>query len=225
MNILDEHKYNEFSNILSGCRTVLDAYHFAEIYIKKNPEMKGLVYSMVNGKRYESIMDFKTVKSVIESLNECQFRDDADEIIELYSKKTFDSIQKRSLSKISKNKPSRPLNYQKHETKLNINTDEKINLVSKMCPHCGHPCTTSVDSTYVICGYIDIRSGYDWKGCGKDWCFKCGKILCKSWDTNQLFLEMNRYHDHECCKNHAKENSRQYPEEYCYCENQNVKRI
>ena len=40
---------------------------------------------------------------------------------------------------------------------------------------------------YVICGYINSNKGYDWNGCGKDWCAKCNKMLCKSWDLNQLW--------------------------------------
>jgi hypothetical protein len=53
----------------------------------------------------------------------------------------------------------------------------------------------------------------------------CGKMLCKNWFNHELFVEMNRFHDTECCKNHAKENNKIYPDDYCMCQNTHVNRI
>lgn len=224
MNIIDTNKYVEFKNILSGCRTILDAYYFAELYIKKNPEMKGLVYSMINGKRYDNALDFKTMKSILDSLNDCEYMDSAREIIDMYTSKNIDNTQIRSLLKISANKPIRPPNKIDNEKVISVVSNDKPNLITRPCPHCSHLCSVDPGSEYVICGYTNMKVGYDWKGCGKDWCFLCGKILCKTWDTNELFLEMNRYHDSECCKNHSRENFRKYPEEYCSCQSKHVNR-
>ena len=50
------------------------------------------------------------------------------------------------------------------------------------------------DTDYAICGYNEeTNEGYDWNGCGCDWCFKCGKILCKKWQANDLFILTNTY--------------------------------
>ena len=73
------------------------------------------------------------------------------------------------------------------------------------------------NTAYVICGYPDANRGYDWKGCCSDWCFSCGKMLCKTWDRDDLNVESNRFHDDECCKIHAKKNGHSYPKDYCNC--------
>jgi hypothetical protein len=218
MNIIDKNKYEEFRHILTGCRTILDAYYFGEKYNKHNSEMKQLVSSMSNGKRYEQVIDLNNMSSTLETLNNCLYREDAEEIIN--TKKTSDTTQMRTLMRISKNKPSRPIN----RVKLELPVEKKL-FITKNCPHCDHPCKSGSDTEYIICGYNDARTGYDWKGCGRDWCFKCEKILCKSWDTNQLFVPMNRTHDTECCKQFSKENNRHYLEEFCQCHNENVCRV
>lgn len=223
MNIIDEKKCAEFKHILSGCRTVLDAYYFAELYINKNPEMKSIVHSMVNGKRYDTVLDFKTLKSTLELINECQYREDADDISDTNAKKTCDIVQIRSFTRISRNKPNRPINLDKKVQSI-TKIDKPIELVMKHCPHCNHKCTTNFDASYVICGNIDPKGGFDWKGCNKDWCFTCGKMLCKNWYNHDLFVEMNRFHDSECCKIHAKENDKTFPDDYCMCSNIHVKR-
>jgi len=215
---IDKNKYDEFKHILSGCRTILDAYYFGFLYNKHNVEMKGLVGSMINGKRYEQVIDLKTMSSTLETLNNCVYREDAEEIIE--TKKTLDTTQLRTLMRMAKNKQSRPIN----RPRIDPPAEKKI-LVTKNCPHCLRECKTDVNVEYTICGYSDQHVGYDLQGCTKDWCFKCGKMLCFSWGQDELFLPMNRYHDDECCKLHAKENFKQYLEEYCHCSNNNVCRI
>lgn len=214
---IDKNKYDEFKQILSGCRTILDAYYFGEIYNKYNAEMKSLVSSMINGKRYEQVIDLKTMSSTLETLNNCVYREDAEEIIE--TKKTLDTTQLRTLMRIAKNKQMRPVN----KPKIDPPVEKKI-CVTKNCPHCSRECKNDINVEYTICGYNDPHVGYDLQGCTKDWCFKCGKMLCKSWGPDELFLPMNRYHNSECCKIHAKENSKQYLEEYCQCSNDNVSR-
>ena len=226
MNLIDRAKYDEFSNVLSGCRTILDAYHFSEKYSRNNPEMKSLISSMINGKRYEQLLDFKTMKYALENLDNIYYRDDADEFIELYCKKTTDVAQIRALTRIAKNKILRPTNKPKFDTAITVSTINEDNyMVTKKCPHCKNDCKTDAAVSYVICGYTNTHKGYDWSGCGKDWCFKCEKILCKMWEPNKLYVELNRSHDGECCKRHAKENNYSYPEDYCQCSNDNVTRI
>lgn len=221
MNI-DKNKYYEFSHVLSGCRTILDSYHFAEKYSKNNPETKSLVFSMINGKRYEQILDLKTMRVLVEMLDNVKYKDEADEIIKRYSEKTNDTTQLKTLARITRSKILRPIGEIKQP--IQINTEIVPELVSKICPHCDEDCIAPIDAEYTICGYTNSKTGYNLVGCGKDWCFKCGKILCKKWDTHQLFLGTNKYHDGECCKKHAKDNNKLYPEEYCQCSNINVQR-
>jgi hypothetical protein len=215
MNIYDKNKYNEFNTILSGCNTILDAHYFAEIYVKYNPEMRTLVHSMINGKRYGYALSFKSMMSGIQLINSFIYKDEADEATDLYTKKTKDIIQLKTLKKISKNKIVRD----------DINIEKKNQKIQKNCPHCLHVSIYNNDKSYVICGYEDDHKGYDWKGCGKDWCFKCEKKLCKIWESDKLFLLLNRYHDESCCKTHACDNNENYLDNYCQCSNSNVTRF
>lgn len=225
MDILDKNKYVEFSHILSGCRTITDAYFFAEIYIKSNPEMNTLIYSMVNGKRYDQVLDLKTIKSVLENANEQKYKDDAEEYCENFIQKTNDPIQKKTFNRIVKDKPHKPADMMKKKVESTCDAIVLAQLVTKQCPHCGSGNTCGVDTKYTICGYSNSLTGYDWKGCGKDWCFECGKMLCKSWDTNKLLLQSNRFHGENCCKHHASISNRDYIQNYCQCSNKNVCRL
>ncbi len=222
MNLIDRAKYNEFTNVLFGCRTIMDAYYFAEKYSKNNPEMKNVISSMINGKRYEQILDFKTIKSVLENLDNIHYRDDAEEFIERYCKQTTDIAQIRALTRVTKNKILRPSNKPKISTTFISEIREDNYMVTKKCPHCKNDCRADANTGYVICGYTNTHKGYDWCGCGKDWCFKCEKMLCKSWEPNQLYVAVNRNHDGNCCKRHASETQHNYPEDYCLCSNENV---
>lgn len=222
MNILDKNKYVEFSHILSGCRTITDAYFFADIYLKSNQEMRTLIYSMINGKRYDQVLNLKSVKCALEVTNEEKYKEDADEYMENYVQKTYDNIQKKTFNRIIKNKPNKPHDIIKK--KLNISECVQQVYITKNCPSCDCPSKCPIDTKYTICGYANSATGYDWKGCGKDWCFECGKMLCKSWDVNKLHLPMNRFHDIECCEHHSILNKKDYMQNYCQCCNKNVNR-
>lgn len=220
-------KYIEFKNILSGCRTILDAFYFGDLYIKRNPEMRGLVYSMINGKRYDdNTTDYKTISNMLISLDKCVYEDDANQLLKLTSFKHFDKIQTRAFNRIINSKPGKPSKYSNQTSKIitlqlvdkNILPKDSIkSTIIKKCPHCNHDCVAKHDDTYVICGYTDDKIGYDHIGCKKDWCFKCEKILCKSWDIDKLYVDKNRSHNEECCKKHAKEYNKNYIDDYCQC--------
>lgn len=223
MDILDKNKYVEFSHILSGCRTITDAYFFAEIYLKSNPEMGTLIYSMINGKRYDQVLDLKSIKSALEITNDQKYKEDADEYMENYIQKTSDNIQKKTFNRIIRYKPHKPHDMVKKKSDMLECGIQQV-YITKNCPHCESPTTCPIDTKYTICGYANSATGYDWKGCGKDWCFECGKMLCKSWDANKLLLQMNRFHDVECCEHHACLHNKDYIQNYCQCSNKNVNR-
>ena len=96
---------------------------------------------------------------------------------------------------------------------FNIYRDEIIN---KTCPHCNINLSLSKDCLYVICGYTN--ENYEWLGCGRDWCGKCNKMLCKSWDKDNLDIIENRNHNDKCCKEYAKENKLN-EDLFCNCVN------
>jgi hypothetical protein len=246
MNIICDHKYNQFKNVLSGCRTILDAYYFAEIYSKRYPDMKNIVYSMIHGKRYDSVLDFRTMKNVMAELNEQVYKEDALIMAENIINKISDPIQINTLTRIANSKASKPFVQQEQPPKftqfvskldimkkydglqhIKLKLDmfsDMYDIVTKKCPHCQHDCNAKQNSTYVVCGYSDENVGYDWEGCGKDWCFQCEKILCKTWDQDKLYLESNRVHNTSCCVTHAHTHGKNYPNDYCQCTTKHVSR-
>lgn len=234
MDIIDENKYNEFKNILLGCKNMSDAEYFADLYIKKNPETKKLVMALLHGKKYISgCRDFRFMQKLIEKCNECQTQDEVIDIIkEHFSHKENNSVQYKTLMRIAKTKKLSLDTFITHNTRESNNKlvfsrkDKSNNIIVKYCPHpnCGKPYRGSNDTKYVICGYDNDNRGYDWIGCQKDWCFSCGKMLCKIWEKHQLYVDCNRIHDSECCKKHAIDNKKNYPLDYCTCNNKYVKR-
>ncbi len=111
--------------------------------------------------------------------------------------------------------------FNQTSTKKKCKPDEII----KKCPHdnCGKEYIGNINTNHVICGYGDIHNGYNWEGCQRDWCFACGKKLCKSWDNDKLYLEPNRIHNSECCKQYCLFHKESY-DNYCHCNNKYVNR-
>jgi hypothetical protein len=232
MNTICEHKYNQFKNILSGCRTIYDAYCFVDIYSKKNPEMKNILLSMVNGKRYENIVDFRTIKQILEDLSKIEYYEDAQ--IFLKDLNLNDKLQLNMLQYYSKNKKCKIIDITKliNIDNNEINTDNIYNIskndlpkIEKKCPHCSHTTNVPIDTNHIVCGFGIFQEGYDWNGCLNDWCFQCEKMLCKTWDKDSLMVPQNRIHNSECCKKHAIKNNKIYPVDYCMCNNWYVQRL
>ena len=218
MNIIDENKYRELKNILSGCSTFTDAALFGELYRKKNPEMKTLIYGFLKGRRYLNNKDFITMQNLLERCNNCIYTEDVYQIINdnFPNRNNENDIQYQTLIRIAKNKVSKFTSSNAVPT--NSSNRVLYPFFVKKCPHCGNPFHGNSETNYVVCGYNNITQGYDWVGCQNDWCFVCGKMLCKSWERNKLFVESNRIHDSECCKKHAKLHNKSYLDEYCQCQ-------
>jgi hypothetical protein len=216
MDIIDENKYREFKNILSGCKTITDARYFGDLYIKRNPESKRMVISLLNGKKYGNKKDIKTFQKLLEKCVEMTSYEIIEMIQENYNlKDKDDDIQIRTLMRVAK--------YKKGHANSKIKK-AKNGEITKNCPYCNHTYSGTAETTHVICGYNDNHSGYDWNGCQRDWCFSCGKKLCKSWDENKLWLECNRIHNNICCHQHAEKSGSNYESEYCKCSNKYVHR-
>ena len=208
----NKNKYNEFDNILSGCKTIVDAYYFGDIYIKSNPEMNTLVKSMINGKKYDKSINFSNMITCINSINKYVYKDEIMEIADNYMKQTNDIIQLKTIKRF----------LSKKQIRKNITNYPHV----KKCPHCNYK-ETNINNhklSYVICGYINENKGYDWVGCGKDWCYTCCKKLCKNWSDDKLYELSNRFHDCNCCLYKASVNNENYLDTYCQCSNKYVDR-
>lgn len=226
-----EETYIIFNNILSGCRTMIDSFYFAEKIINLNIIYKDLLIGMIHNTKYDKILDMRTIAHTLNQLNFVEYREDIDEFIDKNIKNNIDSIQLNTFLKIGLNKKIKSYNIDKNKNikfQLSLfnkpNKVEEIinhNLITKHCPHCNIICKIPNDSEYVICGYLNNK-GYDWDGCGKDWCPKCDKILCKSWDKNKLFVSLNRIHNSICCKEFSENNILDY-NNFCKCSSQNIK--
>ena len=121
------------------------------------------------------------------------------------------AIQNEVISKI--------LSHKQNETYI------ELPKVSKPCPHCGKINSAPIGTKYIVCG-IDTVGIIPFTGfehhCLKDWCFVCGKKLCKSWFEHQLYDTTKRHHDIECCKKDATQKNVSYKHEYCQCHTSNV---
>ena len=151
--------------------------------------------------------------NLLDKLGNYIYRDDARGLVEKIFKRTVDLIQRNSVIRIISRKPPKS-NIISNKT-INSKHRHHADMIDKNCPHCGKSSKQSSSSTYVICGYND--RGFDWVGCGNDWCFRCGKKLCKTWYNNDLFIKTNRFHNEKCCKVMAYKNNESYNKLYCKC--------
>jgi hypothetical protein len=212
MELIDENKYNELKYILSGCYTYTDAIFISELYLKNNPNLKIIIQQIIDGKKYMGQYDYKVFMKIFERYNNItSYSDILQNINELYKS---DDLYYKTIIRL--------LKYKKD--KIELSKDENNDNILKKCPHCGIPNSGSCKTIYMICGYGDLKDGFDWKGCGKDWCFVCGKMLCKKWLDDKLFCEPNKIHDSICCLQHANNNNQNYLTDYCQCSHKYVHR-
>jgi hypothetical protein len=248
MNIVDENKYNEIKNILLGCKNLDDAKYFMDFYIKKNPESKKLTTSIMYGKIYnDECLSHSDFLEIMNKMNNCMYQEQCAKLInELKLPKNNNDIQFKTLIRIMNNKKKAEkvceeftnvnnFSYNKGTLMFpsynpnSITNPSKIckkykhNEIQKECPHCGEIYNGAPTTTHVICGYSDNRNGYNWSGCQRDWCFSCEKKLCKSWHDNKLWLEPNKIHNSDCCKQSCSKNTENY-NNYCQCNNKYVNR-
>ena len=212
--------YNKIKIITSGCRTILDC---EELLYKLllDESKKNLIHSHIQTKNFGNIISLSNLKNILEELNKLKYREDVYEQINKLTKKTDDISQLKTFIRIANSKPLRP----QYITLKEIRERNQLSVIKKECPHCSHENLLNPETDYTICGYNEeTNEGYDWNGCGGDWCFKCGKMLCKKWQSDDLFILTNRFHDDKCCKNHAIKNNLNYPDNYCMCKNLYVSR-
>ena len=65
MSIISDEEYNQFKSILSGCKNIVDSFHFAELYLQKNPNMRNISTSLIYGKEYDNgFANLTSVKNI-----------------------------------------------------------------------------------------------------------------------------------------------------------------
>lgn len=207
--------YNQLKAILSGCDTISDALPFCNAYATKYPEHRSMIFSYTNGCMYRDTIDIRTKQSILYDVLASPSRNNAIDIISRITDKTHDDIYMKTLDRIAN---------KKHYIKTEKKSVSILPNISKKCPHCSHVINMPENTDYIICGYQNAVNGYDWNGCGREWCFRCDKILCKKWELDSLHLHINRQHDDTCCLTHAKKNNKIYPDDYCQCNIINVSR-
>jgi len=165
---------------------------------------------------HEKGIGFTEFFKIIHKLKRYKSRDDLVKIVDKVLVDITDPIQRSTIIRIVNNQPpNRFDDFYMNNSKYQKQQD----LIEKNCPHCGRLNLCHKSITYIVCGYGN--KGFD-EGCRRDWCFKCGKKLCKSWYENELFNKDNRYHNERCCKFAAYKNGESYIN-YCICEKFRVK--
>jgi len=216
-------EYKHFKDFYNRFRCATTNHERVKIYgdiirsVEKKKEID-LINSFINKPFSSKIIELDDFLKYIITLNNIKYKPDADELKEKIIQETEDISQINTILRIIKNKPVPDVTDQ-HQVEA---TPSIISIIKK-CPHCTKEYHGDNTLTYVICGY-EGQTGYDWNGCGKDWCFSCGKLLCKKWDTHSLFTDTNRKHDNKCCHRHARKTNRNYTTDYCMCVNKFVHR-
>jgi hypothetical protein len=215
MNDSDIELYKKYKIVVQGLYTIDDFNNMIDQHnLGKNDIVKNTLLSFFKSKNISTHnkIGLFAMYQLLKTSSTCEYHED---VMDKYSgtiKKIKDNFQANTITRLLRTKTNKPYDIIVKEPKLYM----------KECPHCSSEYVTSdKDKEYVVCGYED---GYDWRGCRKDWCFKCGKKLCKIWDIDNLYIMFNRYHNNKCCLNHAKKNGFDYEKDYCHCAGSNVDR-
>lgn len=202
--------YVQMRALYNGCSSTIDAMNISECLFETYPEHKQLIISYRDSLIFPDTVDTTTKIASIASIVDTTDRDKAIQLKNSLTSRSTDTIYSKSLERAVHSK-----------RKYHTNITYAKEYMTRICPHCGVNMRMEEDTKYVICGYPDPRRGYDWRGCGADWCFQCEKMLCKTWERDELNIEFNRQHDSTCCKNHAKKSGYDYEKDYCHCPTNN----
>lgn len=215
-NIQLNKTYDKLKNIFNGALTKKDCFTILNNLNIKDIIEQRIAINIINSKKFGNHIDYVTFNKYLTELNNCSYREEATLKLNNMIKETSDLSQIKTLTRVCNMKPIRPIEMLKN----NISTKE--DLVVNFCPHCSKDYKLPRVTNYIICGHEGNQ--FDWSGCGRDWCFSCGKMLCKTWEEDLLYHYDNQIHDSKCCKIHAEQNNHSYPDDYCQCINKNVKR-
>lgn len=200
--------HEKFRKCIKGLQTSSDCKFYHDLFKKEiSCNIDKHIIDSLYTKDDDQMLTYDELLNVIKKIQSSTFRHDTKPILDKLTKKKFPEGFRRCIMKEIQKKTIQ-LDY------LSSTQEHTSFLKKKECPHCSIEYELPDTVTYIICGY-DIN-GFDWIGCGRDWCFRCGKKLCKKWKINQLFNQKNRLHNDSCCikkANIKKENSNNY----CSC--------
>lgn len=239
--IKESGEYNIFNLFYNRLKTVTlysTALSLHEEYIIKATNIieEKLITSLLNEDNYLKKIDVPTFYRYINKVSQIRYKEEGDIIIQQLLYNTQDPAQINTIKRLISYKPNR----NNLEQVVNDKSSSTYIKITRQCPHCSIPTTIkktqsnisdhnsennlndNLDDYYAVCGYSGIN--FNWKGCGNDWCTKCCKRLCKSWNNSMLFNTRNRYHNSRCCKEHAKTSGLKYPDDYCMCKTKYVNR-
>jgi hypothetical protein len=203
-------KYYMYKHIFSGVFAIDDI-----IFLKNKCPVEdwGMIDSILKISNIPTYFSCAYMNEIIKNMANLQFQDDCEKYLSELQTKTAtnnvkcSNIQQETFTKIM-------------STKMRSGTYIELPKLEKRCPHCGRINSATIGTSYIVCG-IDSRGiipiDYSNNACLKDWCFTCGKKLCKSWYTDELYIKENRKHDGECCKIQSKKIGNKYLDDYCQC--------
>jgi hypothetical protein len=209
-----------YKSIIEGINTTNDLEYFTNQQKDQNIDQnidKNKDKNILDSLKYKLNNDYIGKIEFIELLDKLadkKYKEDIFIILDSY--KQLDVCQNNTIQRILSNKP-----HQKYNIEINSSFSKNDN-ITKLCPHCKQSNSSYENNTYTICGYSNKE--YDLIGCGFDWCFTCGKKLCKSWQDDELFLITNRSHNNTCCMKFAKKHDLDYENTFCFCKNSYVDR-
>lgn len=112
--------YNKIKYNLMGCRTLNDSLFILKRYNLSEKE-NDFIMSIINGKNFDnnnnSVLDMDIIKKYCIELNNCNYKEDAQTLLDKITTHLTDKIQIRTLSRIVQLKPSRKMKYDKYYDK------------------------------------------------------------------------------------------------------------
>lgn len=92
---------------------------------------------------------------------------------------------------------------------------------AKPCPHCGQWALKDDACSYIFaCGLSTDGKFYSGIGCGRPWCWECGKRYCSQYIdvSTGAVISPRTSHDDKCCREEAERLGIDYSE---YCQGPN----
>ncbi len=212
-------QFEKYKSILSSLENIKDINKIANLLNLDSSEIIVInnYFATLNLPRKIPYDDFITL---LDDLNNLKYKEEIIENLHQLKNKTNDVAQINTIIRIANTKPDKYAG----KTINTIKYKNKSFGIKQNCPHCGVSNITDYDTYYAICGYTDVKNGYNWEGCGRDWCTRCGKKLCKKWSENNLFIQENQFHDSKCCTKYSSKINSNYHVEFCQCYNNYVNR-
>jgi hypothetical protein len=199
-------KYYKYKNVFSGAIGEDDMNYIRQRCSVEDLSIVDMIIRTNNEKQKCSKIkkvSHKLMFDIMNDINQMKYVDEVQEYLNncINNKYELNNVQQKVIDDIIATRSSTYVN---------------ANLVKK-CPHCGKEWKLPLSTIYTVCGVDPNGKQPIGDGCLKDWCYLCGKRLCKRWDIDKLYELQNREHNDFCCREHASKNKLDYEENYCHC--------